>query len=73
LDGRTSFCCFATIRICSRLSEVLEAGEVALLDLADPALLETRELEQLPGLLPGPGTVMSWSLIEAFLMYSWVS
>ena len=55
------------------MSEVLEAGEVALLDLADPALLETRELEQLPGLLPGPGTVMSWSLIEAFLMYSWVS
>jgi len=55
------------------LSEALEAGEAALLDLADPALLDTRELVLLPGLLPDPGAVMSWSLIEAFLMYSWVS
>ena len=61
----------ATIRICSRLSEALEAGEAALLDLADPALLDTRELEELLGLLPGP--VMSWRRMEAFLMYSWVS
>ena len=55
------------------MSEALEAGEAALLDRADPALLDTRELELLPGLLAEPGAVMSWSLIEAFLMYSWVS
>ena len=73
MEGRTSFCCLATIRIWSRLSEALEAGEAALLDRADPALLDTRELELLPGLLAEPGAVMSWSLIEAFLMYSWVS
>ena len=69
------FCCFAAIRIVSRLSEALEAGEAALLDLADPARLDTRELELLLGLLrlPDPGPVMSCRRIEAFLMYSWVS